>query len=53
MAEIRHIETAQGKKVEVTVTAEELMKALRYQDLDAFGEIKPNYDEYCLTFEEV
>lgn len=50
MAEIKHIIVADKKKVEIFVTAEELMKVLIHQDEDAFSEVKPTYDEYCLTF---
>jgi len=51
MAEVKHVNTSVGKKVEVFVSREELMKALTYQD-PAFQEVSPAYDEYCLTFDE-
>lgn len=51
MAEVKHINTSAGKKVEIFVSAEELMKALTYQD-PAFQKVTPTYGEYCLTFDE-
>ena len=51
MSEVRHIKTPEGKKVEILITAEELMEALRQLD-NAFKKVAPNYDNYRLTFKE-